>query len=185
MASMKREEIHKPIATILLISLALCTSSLVAVKALSFSFTATISPTNVYVNQPITYSVTITNTGNKTLGSAAITIPTGFSAPSSITLLAPPSTWSHTLSNGAINLTGNNADAVIQQGGSLIFTFSTIAPSSPGITDWPVVATSNIGWGGTTLELEGAQPTVTAHPQPPIVPPTISASLNTINQGQI
>src|SRR4030067_734532 len=150
MASKKREEMRKPIATILLISIVLCTSALLEVKALSFAFTATISPTEVYVNQPITYSVTITNTGNKTLGSASITIPTGFSAPSSITILAPPSTWSYTLSNGAINLTGNNGDAVIQQGGSLIFTFSTIAPTSSGITNWPVAATSNIGWRRTT-----------------------------------
>jgi hypothetical protein len=184
MASMKREEMHKPLATILLISLALCTSSIVTVKALSFFFTATISPTNVYVNQPITYTVTITVTGNKTLGSAGITIPTGFSTPSSITILTPPSTWSYTLSSGAINLTGNNGDAVIQQGGSLIFTFSTIAPPSPGITNWPVAATSNIAWSGTTLDLEGAQPTVTVNPQPQLVPPTITASLNTINQGQ-
>ena len=176
---------RKPIATVLLISLVLCTSVLLEVKALSFFFTATISPTNVYVNQPITYSVTITVTGNKTLGSAGITIPTGFSPPSSITILAPPSTWSYTLSNGAINLTGNNGDAVIQQGGSLIFTFFTIAPTSSGITNWPVAATSNIGWSGTTLDLEGAQPTVTVNPQPPLVPPTITASLNTINQGQI
>src|SRR5512139_642873 len=126
MASMKREEMQKPLATILLISLALCTNSIVAAKALSFTFTATISPTNVYVNQPNTYTVTITVTGNKTLGSAGITIPTGFSTPTSITILTPPSTWSYTVSNEAINLTGNNGDAIIQQGGSLIFTFSTI-----------------------------------------------------------
>lgn len=98
---------HKTLTIILLIALAFSANVLLEVQApSSSSFTATISPTEVYVNQQITYSVTITPTGNKTLGSAAITIPAGFSEPASIMILAPSSTWSYTLSSGAIDLTG-------------------------------------------------------------------------------
>jgi hypothetical protein len=181
MASMKREEMHKPLATILLISLALCTSSIVAVKALAFTFTATISPTNVYVNQPITYTATITVTGNKTLGSAGITIPTGFSTPTSVTILDPPSTWSYTVSNEAINLTGNNGDAVIQQERKPHIHLLHQSPPPSWHNNCPVAATSN---HGADQLIWRAQLTVTVNPQPQLVPPTITASLNTINQGQ-
>jgi hypothetical protein len=180
---MKKANIREAIATSLLISLLLITTNaFVEVNAKTNSFTATIYPTEVAVNHLSTYTVTITNTGTSSLGSTGITIPTGFTVSEPIVILAPPSSWSYSLSPGGINLTATSGGASIGTNESVIFTFSAISPSSAGVTNWTARATSSIGWGGQTLDIEGAQPTVTVNS--PLTAPTISASPSIIDQDQ-
>jgi len=179
----RRGKIREAIATSLLISLLLITTNaFVEVEAKTNSFTATIYPTEVAVNHLSTYTVTITNTGTSSLGSTGITIPTGFTVSEPIVILAPPSSWSYSLSPGGINLTATSGGASIGTNESVIFTFSAISPSSAGVTNWTARATSSIGWGGQTLDIEGPQPTVTVNS--PLNAPTISASPSIIDQDQ-
>ncbi len=181
---MQIRKIRKVITTTLVVILTVSMYTLPEAISLAFAFSATISPTQVYVNQLNAYLITITNTGNKNLGSARVTIPAEFTITSSITILSPPSGWTYTLSSAHINLTGINPGAVIAPGGTLTFVFNSASPNTPRLANWTVNATSNTNFGGTTLQIEGAQPAVTVNPQPPFIPPTITASTNTINQGQ-
>lgn len=182
---MNRQKTRKTATIALLISLIIITTNaLTEVHAKTFSFTATISPTEVNINQLTTYMVTITNTADGTLGSAQVTIPTGFTVLSPMTILDPPSFWDYTLSTTTINLTATDEDAVLQQGETVIFTFDAIAPASSGITTWTAEATSNTQGTGAKHILQGEQPTVAVR-IPPIVPPSISAYPLTINQNQV
>lgn len=180
---MIRGRISGAVITSILVSLLLfSTSAFVEVEAKADSFTATIYPTEVTVNQLSSYTVTITNTGTSRLGTVGVAIPTGFTVSEPIVILAPPSLWSYSLSTESINLTATEGGAAISTNQSVIFTFSAIAPASAGVTDWTVRATSSINWGGITLTIEGAQPTVTV--KSPLTAPTISASPYIIDQGQ-
>jgi Divergent InlB B-repeat domain len=181
---MVQQKIHRTITTILLIFLALLTTNtIVEVRAKNNAFMATISPVEVSVNQINTFSVTVTNTGESSLGSTSISIPAGFTVSQPITIVAPPSSWNYTWSPFAINLTAMGGGASIDQGQSVIFTFVATAPVSSGIYTWIAVATSGIGGGGQVLALNGTQPTVAVVSL--ITAPTISASPSMINQGQI
>ncbi len=180
---MKGQKISKSITVALLISLALLTICVPAcVQGKSYSFTATILPSEIEVNQLSTYWVNITNTGDNTLGSTNIAIAQGFMIISPITILNPVSTWNYTLSTTEINLTATVGGAVIQQGQSLIFTFNATAPDSPGVTAWTVEATTSLKGGGVKLTLEGEQPTVKV--TLPYIAPTILASPGIIDQNQ-
>src|SRR3989304_3260891 len=124
----RRGKIREAIATSLLISLLLITTNaFVEVNAKTNSFTATIYPTEVAVNHLSTYTVTITNTGTSSLGSTGVIIPTGFTVSEPILILAPPSSWSYSLSPGGINLTATSGGASIGTNESVIFTFSAIS----------------------------------------------------------
>ena len=180
---MVRRKEQRTVAAILLISIALIAiNTLVTVQAKTYPFTATISPTEVDVDQLSTYTVIITNTGETTIGSTSTDIPAGFTVLPTITIINLSSTWSYDLSNTTISLTANGGGAVIPTGANITFTFDAIAPSSSGMTTWTTQATSGIEGGGVVLTLEGAQPTVNVIF--PFYAPTIWASAGTINQGQ-
>ena len=180
---MKRGTKLGAITTTLLIFLVLIPSNtFIEVKAKTSTFTASIYPAQATVNQLQTYTFNITNTGTSTLGSAFITIPAIFTVYEPIVILAPPSSWNSSLSNGTIFLTAITGGAPISTGESIIFTFTAIAPASAGLTTWNTTATSSIVGGGTVLDIVGAQPTVTVSSS--LVAPTISASPLTVNQGQ-
>ena len=147
----------------------------------SYAFSATISPDKVNIDQTILYIVNITNTGNSTLGSTTISIPTGFTVSPDVSILTP-SGWNFILDSDSINLTSSNGAATIDQGENLIFSFSSVTSSTIGITTWTANAWSGMGWSGTSLALEGAQPTVTVNSF--LTQPTASPTPNTVDQGQ-
>lgn len=183
---MYQKEMRRAITIILGLSLVLfTTNTIVEVHAKTYFFTATISPSTVNINQLATYQVMITNTGEGTaLSSASIAIPTGFAILSNITILSPPALWNYTLSATSIDLSADSGGSGISQGENVTFTFNAMAPSSPMVANWTTEATTSIDGGGVVLNLEGEQPTVTVT-SPPFIPPTISASLSTINNDQV
>ncbi len=146
----------------------------------TYIYSASITPSEVSTNQLFTYSINITDVGNSTLGSATIAIPAGF-ADFNVSV-SSPSSWISTLTTTSINVTGNNGNAVISQGENVTVTFSATA-SNIGIANWITEAWSNTGWGGTALSLSGTQPTTIVDSL--LTPPTISAVLDTIDQGQV
>ena len=173
----------KTLAIILGISLLFLTASTFEVHAAK-SFTASMSPTQVNINQNATYSMIITSTGENTLGSANITIPAGFTILSNVTILNPATLWNYSLSATSIFIGADSSGSVIQAGENVTFTFDAMAPSSPMVANWTVLATSNFAGGGVKLELEGEQPTVTVTSLP-FVSPNISAIPNVINNAQV
>jgi hypothetical protein len=183
---MYQKEMRKTVAIILAISLVLFTmSTIIEVHAKTYSFTATISPTQVNINQTATYQMIITNTGEaSTLGSASIAIPTGFTILSNVTILNPPTLWNYTLSTASIDLSADDIGSMLPQGENVAFTFDALAPSSPMVANWTTEASTSIGGGGKTLPLEGEQPTVTVTSLP-FVPPAITASPSVINNDQV
>jgi hypothetical protein len=182
---MERGKIREAVTTSILISLLLITTcAFVKVQALTYAFTATISPTGVATNQLATYIVTITDTGTSGLGSAVVAIPSGFTVSEPITIVAPTTSWNHYLLPSSINLTASGGGAKISTNQSLVFTFAAVAPASPGVTVWTTTANSGINWGSTPLIIDSAQPTVTVTGNPLLVAPIISAFPLTIDQGQ-
>ena len=179
---MNQQKTIKIIATILTISLTLHITPLITVQAKAYSFTLTISPTQINVNQLATYQITITNTGESTLGSTSTAIPPGFTVISPITIHNPTS-WNYTLTTTSISLSAIGGGDVIAQGEQITYTFDTIAPSSPAITEWTTEATTGIEGGGVALILENEQPTITVT-SIPLTPPTITSARTTINKDQ-
>jgi hypothetical protein len=185
---MKQGRKSEPAATGILISLLLITAcTLVNVQAKTNAFTATISPTSATANRLVTYTVTVTNTGTgSTLGSTSITVPEGFTIIEPITILVPSSSWSYSLAANVISLTASGGGTTLDPGESVVFTFSAVAPTAPGVTTWTTDAHTAAGGGGQLMSIDGAQPTVIVSLSSPLVAPTISASpAGKIDQGQM
>jgi len=181
---MEQQKLHKIKATILLLLLLILTAStLTKVRAKAYAFTATVTPDQVNVNQLATYLITITNTGESTLGSTTISIPAGLTVLSPITILNPATLWNYTLTNSSIIVSATVGGGVINPGENLTVTFDAIAPAIPSVFNWTISATTSIEEGGVALTLEGEQPTLAVIPLP-FTPPIISASSNKINQDQ-
>ena len=175
---------RKIITAIMLALLSFTTlNTILTVQAKTYSFTAVMSPAEVNVNQFSTFSITITDTGDSSLGSASVAIPAGFSISPQVTI-DTPATWTCNLSETAISLTADGGASALLQGESVVFTFSAVAPASPGVAVWAVAATSSINGGGISLAIDGAQPAVTVTSLS-MVTPVISSSAGTINQGQV
>ena len=172
------------IAATLGILLVFFTTNPVGVHAKIYSFTATISPTQVNINQLATYTMTITNTGESTIGSANIAIPAGFTILSSVSFLNPPTLWDYGLSATSISISASGGGSVIPNGENVTFTLDATSPASSGVATWSTEASTSIDGGGVALILEGEQPTVTIT-SPQFIPPTISASPSTINNNQL
>jgi len=181
---MNQLEMHKILVTILLLLLLSFTSNpFVEVHAKTYSFTATISPTQINVNQLASYQGIITNLGESGLGSTEIAIPPGFTVLFPIIILNPTTLWNYTLTATTISISATEGGGVIPTGGNITFTFNAIAPTTPSLTNWTTQATTSIQGGGVTIPIEGEHPTVTVT-SPSYNPPTIQASPTTINQGQ-
>jgi len=178
------KRMQKTMAIILGISLAFLAANTLVVHAKNYSFTATISPIQVNIDQLAEYHVVITNTGESTLGSASITIPTGFTILSSVTILNPQTLWNYTLSATSISISADGGGSILSQGENVTLTFDAIAPSSSGVTTWTAEATTSIEGGGVELTLQGDQPMVTVTTSE-FTPPNISAYPSTINNDQV
>jgi hypothetical protein len=182
--SMNQLEVQKTLVTILLLLTLFFTSTLfVEVHAKTYSFTATISPTQINVNQLATYQGIITNIGESGLGSTEIAIPPGFTVLFPITILNPTTLWNYTLTATSISISATEGGGVIPTGENIAFTFNAIAPTTPGLTNWTTQATTSIQGGGVTIPIEGEHPTITVTPIS-YNPPTIQATQTTINQDQ-
>lgn len=179
---MNQPKIHKTTGIIFLILIAALATNIMLVNAKTYSFTAAISPSQIIGNQVATYSLVITNTGDSSLGSASIAIPTEFTIISPVTILTPSSLWIYTLSNEFVSLTATVGGAAISQGENVTCTFEAIAPAYSGLTIWTAEAFTSIDGGGVQLGLEGAQPMVQVTSQ--FNPPIISAASSAVNQGQ-
>ena len=181
---MKNRNIFHAINTGLLISFLLIgANSFAEVEASEFAFVVAISPTEATVDQILTYTITVTNTGNSTLGSIGIAIPTVFTVMEPININTHSTTWTPTLNLQTINITANTEGATITSGGSITFTFNAIASANVGITTWTATATSGIQLSGLPLDIESLQPTVMVNSSP-LLAPTITASLSNIGQNQ-
>jgi hypothetical protein len=144
---MKRETKLRAITTTILIMLILiATNTFIEVKAKTYTFTATIYPGEVSANHLLTYTATITDTGTSIIGSTGIVIPTGFTVSEPIVILAPPSSWSYSLSNATINFTAITGGASLSTGESIIFTFTAIAPASAGLTTCTTRRSNNLSF---------------------------------------
>ena len=128
-------------------------------------FTVTITPTSAYAGETKTYTINITNlTHGSNIGSATVSIPTGFTSVS-ITSWIPPAgkTWNATVVSGQIKLAAlaNGESDKLDENESILVSFSAKAPSTTGAYVWTTTAYSNNNWTGGTFDLQGTQPTVT------------------------
>ena len=155
----------------------LCGDSILATTTFTDSkplFTATIDPISASPYQTRQYTITITDDdsdppGNK-LGSAIITIPTGFTIESVPNVTASDGkSWTGSIDSGQITLAATAPQQRLVPGQSVFVTFSATAPGDERIYEWTTTAYVNPSWVGDTFSLKGKQPAVT-------VPITITSS---------
>ena len=143
------------------------------------NFTATISPNNAMTGESKSYTITITNDTNsdKDLGSAVVTIPSGFTSVS-ITNIVPPSgkTWKASLVSGQIKLTADKPNDKLGPGQNVSVTFSATAPATAGTYTWNTTAYEGEDWKGQQFTT-GTQPTVT------VSSPTVSITITSSPSG--
>jgi len=129
-------------------------------------FTSTISPTTANTGQTQTYAITITNDPSSSegvkLGSATISIPSGFTSVSitSVTASAGKS-WTATVVSGKIKLTANSNSDRLNRGEHVSVSFSATAPALAGTYVWTTTAYTSPSWAGDLFNLVGSQPKVT------------------------
>ena len=123
----------------------LITGSVSAASGLNFQ--ASISAKSYAVGQNTSYTVTITNAGTGTIGSANITVPTGYSLLSHFAITQQPSgqNWTATLQTGKYNyfiiVYGSTQGLTPTQ--SLTFTFDARNPLPSGTYKWTVGVNGN------------------------------------------
>lgn len=154
----------------------------IKVQAKTYSFTASITPTQANINQIITFNAVIKNTGESSLGSTSVTLPLGLTSVSQISILNHPA-WNYTLTNSTIDLSASDGGAILSLDENITFTFDATTPSNPMVVNWNIQSTTSIQGGGLALTLEGEQPTLTVTSLP-IIEPVIVASQDIINQDQ-
>jgi len=134
-------------------------------------FTATISPTTCLTGETKTYTITITNDMSSSsgvkLGSAEVTIPSGFTSVSIISV-SPPSgkTWTKGISSGKINLDAKYSSDELSRGESVSVTFSAKALGTAGTYEW---TTKAYGCEEPEFTIVGPQPVVTVYKQYKII----------------
>jgi len=128
-------------------------------------FTATISPTTCLTGETESYTITITNdmssSSGVTLGSAKVTIPSGFTAVTVTSVTASAGKdWTAGVASGKINLDADHSWDELSRGQYVSVTFSATAPGTPGTREW-------------TTEAYGCEEVFTIIPPQPTV--TVSA----------
>ncbi len=139
----------------------------------TLQFSATISPTSVNAGATDLYTITITNLGtgsggSANLGSAKVVVPGGFTIVSALTV-TPPSgkSWSGSLVSGEIQLTEVGAASnKLLNGESVSVTFSATAPtpSSTTVYTWTAAAWNDKDFTGDGFAPPDPQPAVTVIP---------------------
>jgi parallel beta-helix repeat protein len=153
------------------------------------SFTATIAPTTANTGETKSYTITITNDMSSSngveLGSAIVTVPSGFTSVSSISVSHPPGkSWTATLDANEIKLKADHNDE-LSRGQSVSVTFSAIAPETADTYTWTTAAWGDREWGGShnpePFTIIPPQPTVDVLPPPP---PTVSITVTSSPSGE-
>lgn len=133
-------------------------------------YTAGINPSSVGAGSSQSYTLTITNdpsSGSNTVGSANITVPSGFSVTSPTVTTSPaPKQWSATLNNGVIELrSGQQSTNALANNQSVSVAFTAAAPCATGSYQWTTVVKQSNDFKGTDasniFRIKGAYPTVT------------------------
>lgn len=130
-------------------------------------FSATISPTTAYAGVAETFTITITNdaTSTKEIGSAKVTVPTGFTVDgATVAVTAYPfgKDWQAVLVAGEIMLdpkTPGVGGKKLDAGESVSVAFSATAGTS-GTYEWTTIAYSGTDWMDANFSITGTQPTV-------------------------
>jgi len=148
-------------------------------------YSATISPTSDLAGRAsASYTLTIKNetTSTKDLGSANITIPSGYTGATVVSVTAPPGkTWTATIVSGVIQLrASNNSSARLSPGQTVAVTITANAPCTAGAYQWTTAAKENSNFGGNDFTLVGSQPSVTITGS---CNPTISINDVTVVEG--
>ncbi|HXJ57658.1 MAG TPA: hypothetical protein VNU68_13440, partial [Verrucomicrobiae bacterium] len=130
------------------------------------NYTASISPNTDTAGHVSSYTATIKNetSSNQELGSANITVPTGYSAVIIGTVTAPAGkTWTATLVSGVIQLRSNSSANRLSPGESVSVLLTATAPCTAGPYVWTTDADQNTTTisGGGNFDLVGSEPTVT------------------------
>jgi hypothetical protein len=126
-------------------------------------YKAVIAPASVGGGSSSTYTYTITNLTNQKLGSANVSIPSGWSVTSIVSTVASAGkVWTSTLGAGVIQLRNNGPASTqrLAQNQSVTVTFQATAPCvAPANDDWtPVVKqANNFNGSGNDFVLNAAQ----------------------------
>ena len=151
-------------------ALSLIASPIVVYGSTQKKFTSTISPTTASAEQTQTYTITITNdlsssTGQK-LGSAKISIPSGFTSVSIVGSLTASGgkSWTGYIDSGKIWIYAvSDSSDRLEPGESVVVTFSAKAPGTGNTYTWTTAAWTNNNWAGDTFGIILPQPTVTVY----------------------
>jgi hypothetical protein len=128
-------------------------------------FTATITPTTDGTGRnDAPYTLTVTNAPSSgiDLGSANVTVPSGYSDVKGFSLTTPAGKpWSASLVSGVIQLRASRGNAKLSAGQSVVLSFTADTPTSAGFYEWTTEAKPSTDFGGTSFhDLLGTQPTV-------------------------
>jgi uncharacterized repeat protein (TIGR01451 family)/fimbrial isopeptide formation D2 family protein len=126
-------------------------------------FTATISPTTCLAGETKSYTITVTNDMSSspgvTLGSAEITIPSGFTAVTITSVTASAGKhWHDGVASGKINLDAQDPSDQLNPGQWVSVVFSATAPGTADTYEW---TTKAYGCVEEEFTIKGSQPTVT------------------------
>jgi hypothetical protein len=153
----------------LLVSFGLMVSVLAApAQAATKTYTAAISPTTAGAGSAGAYAITITDGAGsgQDLGSANVSVPTGFTSVVVGTVTTPPGkVWTAALVSGVIQLRNPGPNSVnrLKPGQSVTVALTATAPTAPGAYTWTTAAKQSNDFNGAGNELtrSGPDPVVT------------------------
>ena len=138
-------------------------------------FTATISPTTAATGETKSYTITITNDMSSSsqveLGSAKVTIPSGFTAVTVISVTSSSGkNWSAIVESGEIKLKPNSPEGrnKLSREEWVSVNFRATAPTTTGTYEWTTRAYVATDWTGSEFTIKPPQPTVTVTAPPPL-----------------
>jgi hypothetical protein len=142
------------------------------------SYSATISPAQATVGQPMTFTITVSNakTSSNGIGSVQVVVPAGFDAvtpgtsttPSGWVYSMPPCSSDSPVGCSAgtlvqVNTPSNSGANKVLAGGTLAFSI-TATPTAKGQSTWTTAAKNSAAWStGQLLTETGGDPVVTAY----------------------
>jgi hypothetical protein len=149
----------------MLVSLFVLPGSAVGNPNSTKEFTATISPTvDGAGRNDAPYTLTVTNalSSGVTLGSANVTVPSGYDEVKGFSVSASGGkSWSAELVAGVIELRAGGGNRKLSAGESVVLSFTADTPTSAGFYEWTTEAKPSTDFGGTSFhDLLGSQPTV-------------------------
>ena len=150
-------------------------------------FSVTLTPSAIDIGQSVQFTFLITNDPSSTdnIGSINLTVPLGFRVVTQPVIASPSGNWITTVQTEAkIAMKPSSPQEALPPGQTISIVFNAIAPSLPGTSTWTTQCNTNTGIGGIAFALTPGtqQPIVITNPA--LVPPSISAFPNVIDQSQ-